>query len=170
MPTEVSKTERECHPINSAKMVVPSGQAEETPGAPPTAPPVPPRMRSSWLDRSALKNLQSGSAEDLAKLFAIVDARMASLSDEPETARLNLLSKLIAITSTKVELLESTSDRLVSAGNFPLVREVQRVLDATHRHLAALLAEHRLATQGNRRAVTVAVVSQNTQVNVQAGR
>ncbi len=67
-------------------------------------------------------------------------------------------------------LLESACDRVVTTGNPSLARELQHMLDAAHRRLVALLAEHRLATQESRRAVTVAVVAQAAQVNVGAGR
>jgi hypothetical protein len=170
MPPEMPKSDRENHPSTATEVSAPPEPPQDPSAGPPPEAPAAPRLRLCWLDKSALKHLPCGSSEDLTKLYALVDARMVALCREPELARLSLLSKLIAILTAKVEILESASDRLVSTGNLMAVREFQRMLDAAHRRLVALIAEHRLATQGGRRAVTVAVVAQAAQVNVRAGR
>lgn len=104
----------------------------------------------------------------LDKLWLMLDEAMNGLSREPEVARLRLLARTIALLHAKVEILEGISDHALVARDFAAVLVTQKALDATSRRLTAHLAEHRLATQAERRSVAVSVVSQNAQVNVQA--
>lgn len=127
-------------------------------------------MKTEWLDRLALARIVEGEPAMLGKLWAVLDEAMNGLYREPEAARLRLLARTIALLHAKVEVLEGIADNALVARDFAAVAVTQKVLDATARRLAALLAEHRLATQAERRSVAVSVVSQNAQVNVQAAR
>ncbi len=127
-------------------------------------------MRVNWLDRMAVKRTATGSEEDFGKLYGLVEETMNALWLEPDAARLRLLARTIAILRAKIELLEGLSDQALCARDLAFAAAIQKHLDGTTRRMTMLLTEHRLATQAERRSVSVAVVGHATQVNVQAVR
>lgn len=150
--------------------------ADGVASAPEPTPPTPQvdsqgrRMRINWLDRMAVKGTATGSEEDFGQLYGLVEETMNALWLEPDAARLRLLARTIAVLRAKIELLEGLSDRALMAGDLPFAAAIQKYLDGTTRRMTMLLTEHRLATQAERRSVSVAVVGHTTQVNVQAAR
>ncbi len=143
--------------------------AEDAVGSPPSEPlPILP-MSVTWADRLAMESLVDGNAEEIRRLHAMHTETMCGLYTEPQAARLRVLSRTISLLRTKLMVLEGLSDRLLAASDFTAVVALQKTLDATTRRMTMLLAEHRHATQGEQRSVSVAVVGQ-AQVNVQALR
>lgn len=124
-------------------------------------------MRTTWVDRLAIEKLVEGSPEELRKLHGLLEETMNGLYVEPEPARMRVLARTIALLRAKVMLLEGIADHMLAARDFAAMTAVQKALDSTARRLAMMLSEHRLASQGERRSVTVAVAAQ---VNVQALR
>jgi hypothetical protein len=151
------KTGGECHGELAVKGTPVSLSAAEPPSVPP--------MSVTWIDKLAIENLVEGDADEIARLRAMHAETMNGLYAEPAAARLRVLARTISVLRAKVMILEGLSDRMLAARDLAAVAALQKTLDATTRRMTMLLAEHRLATQGDQRRVSVAVVGQ-AQVNV----
>lgn len=157
LKNEMVKTDGDSHAELTTVEAVASRPADELP-------PVP-TMSVTWIDKLAIENLVEGDADEIARLRAMHAETMNGLYAEPAAARLRVLARTISVLRAKVMILEGLSDRMLAARDLAAVAALQKTLDATTRRMTMLLAEHRLATQGDQRRVSVAVVGQ-AQVNV----
>lgn len=155
------KTGGECH----GELAIQGAPVSLSAAEPLPAPP----MSVTWIDKLAIENLVEGDAEEIARLRAMYTETMNGLYDEPAAARLRVLARTISLLRAKLMILEGLSDRMLAARDLTVVAALQKTLTATTRRMTMLLAEHRLATQGEQRSVSVAVVGQ-AQVNVQGLR
>ncbi len=129
-----------------------------------------PRLALSWVDRLGATAYLAPDAE-MHAAFVEHTTGLARALYEPgrEEARMRMLAKALATARTQVSVLESLLGGLLTKGDFEGAKMITRALDGATRRMMALLAEHRLACNADRRNVTVAVAHAD-HINVVAGR
>jgi len=102
-----------------------------------------PRLGLSWLDELATTAFVSGETSQLVSL--VRDSAEALAGPDRNEARMRLLARSIAVTRAHESALEQLLGERLAARDERGTNLVNKVLTATTRRLAALLAEHRMA-------------------------
>jgi hypothetical protein len=121
----------------------------------------------SWLDRLPLAALVS---DDPSNLLEEVRASAEALAGEdPDAARLRMLSRLLAGARAQVQLLEALLAERVAKRDLGGVEIINKALAGASKRLALWLAEHRASSASGRRAAVV-VVGNAQHVTVRHGQ
>ena len=127
-----------------------------------------PRLDLTWLDRLPMEALVS---DDVTNLVA--DARLmaeALAGDDPDAARVRLLSRLITSTRSQLILLETKHNQCLTARDRVGVDLLDRAVKSTANRLVLLLAEHRASCTSGRYTPPVVAVSATANPVVRGGR
>ncbi len=147
---------------------MPSNLAEIDPPQPSTEPALAP-LKLNWLERRAFHF--DGAEDDpaMARGDTLVEVTARALAGtDREEVRLRMTAKALAVSRAKLLAFEMHLDQCYGRGKDAEIRRALKMVEAARRYFLALLAEHRHACEGGRRAPVKITVGQAGAVNVMA--